>query len=73
MTQMKELADKSFKQIYSSLKNTQRDREGGEGGGRGVQDAGDICIPVANSCWYVAETITMLQSNNFPIKIIKKK
>ena len=23
---------------------------GGEGGGRGVQDLGDTCIPVANSC-----------------------
>ena len=22
----------------------------GEGGGRGVQDEGDTCIPVANSC-----------------------
>ena len=41
-------------------KNTQRDRESGEGGGSGVQDAGDTCIPVANSCWYVAETITIL-------------
>ena len=52
MTQMKELADKSFKQIYSSLKNTQRDREGGEGGGRGVQDAGDIYLwPILVDMW----------------------
>ena len=29
---------------------------------------GDICIPVADSCWYMAKTITILLSN-YPIKI----
>jgi len=33
---------------------------GGEGQGRGVQDAGDAGIPVANSCWWMAKTITIL-------------
>ena len=33
---------------------------GGEGGGRGVQDLGDTCIPVANSCWCMAKTVTIL-------------
>ena len=27
-----------------------------EGGGRGVQDAGDTCTPVADSCWCVVQT-----------------
>ena len=34
----------------------------GEGGGREVQEGGDICIPVADSCWYMAETSTILYS-----------
>ena len=33
---------------------------GGEGGGRRVEEGGDVWIPVAGSCWYMAETITML-------------
>ena len=28
----------------------------GEGDGREVQAEGDICIPMADLCWYVAET-----------------
>ena len=32
----------------------------GVGGGREVQEGGDICIPVADSCWYMAETNTIL-------------
>ena len=28
---------------------------GWEGGGRGVQDGGDICAPVADSCWCMAK------------------
>jgi len=27
---------------------------GGEGNGRGVQKGGDICIPMADSCWCLA-------------------
>ena len=34
---------------------------GGEGGGNKVQEGGDICIPLADSCWSMAETITTLQ------------
>ena len=30
------------------------------GGGREVQEGGDICIPVADSCWCMAETNTIL-------------
>ena len=33
---------------------------GGEGDGREVQEGGDICIPVADSCWCMAETNTIL-------------
>ena len=28
----------------------------GVGGGREVQEGGDICIPMADSCCYMAET-----------------
>ena len=30
----------------------------GVGGGRKVQEGGDMCVPVADSCWYMAETNT---------------
>ena len=33
---------------------------GGEGGGRGVQDEEDTCIPMADSCRCMAKTTTML-------------
>ena len=29
--------------------------QGGEEGGRGVQNAGDTCVPVADSCWCMAK------------------
>ena len=32
----------------------------GVGGGREVQEGGDMCIPVANSCCSMAETNTIL-------------
>jgi len=32
----------------------------GEGNGREVQEGGDIYIPMADSCWYMAETLTIL-------------
>ena len=41
----------------------------GEGGGSGFQDEGDTCASVANSCWCLAKTITILESSNPPIKI----
>ena len=36
--------------------------EGSDGAGnrRGFQEGGDICILVANSCWCMAETNTIL-------------
>ena len=37
-------------------------------GGRKVQVGGAVCIPMANSCWCMAETNTILQSNYPPIK-----
>ena len=41
------------------------ERRRGEGGARG-----DTCIPVADSCWHMAKTITILWSNYPPIRII---
>ena len=32
----------------------------GDRGKREVQEGGDKCIPMANSCWWMAETITVL-------------
>ena len=32
----------------------------GVGGGREFPGGGDICIPTADSCWYMAETGTIL-------------
>ena len=32
----------------------------GEEGGMEVQEGGDICIPMADSCWCLAETNTIL-------------
>ena len=34
----------------------------------GVPKGADTCIPMADSCWYMAETITTLKSNYPPIK-----
>ena len=33
---------------------------GGEGGGRGVKDGGDTCVPVADSCQCMGKTIILL-------------
>ena len=35
----------------------------GEGGERGVQDRGDTCTPMADSCQCTAKTTTILESN----------
>ena len=40
----------------------------GVGGGREAQEGGDVCIPMADSCWCVAENNTTLYSNHPPIK-----
>ena len=32
----------------------------GERGGREVPEGGNICIPMADPCWYLAETNTIL-------------
>ena len=40
----------------------------GVGDGRGFQEGGDICIPMADSCWYMAEANTILKSNYPPVK-----
>ena len=37
-------------------------------GRKEVQEGGDICIPIADSCWCMAETNTTLLSNYPPIK-----
>ena len=34
----------------------------GVGDGREAQEGGDMCIPVADSCWYMTETITELST-----------
>ena len=41
---------------------------GREMGGREVQKGGNICILIADSCWCLAETNTILQSNYPSIK-----
>ena len=41
--------------------------------GREVQERGEMCIPLADSCWYMVETNTVLQSNYPPIKNNKLK
>ena len=41
----------------------------GAGGGKKVQEGGDICIPMADSCSCVAETNTALQSSHLSFKI----
>ena len=38
--------------LYDNLEGWGRD-----GGERGVQEGGDPCIPMANSCWCMAQTI----------------
>ena len=43
---------------------------GREGDGRGVQEGGDTCVPMADSCWCMAKAITILQSK-YPL--IKNK
>ena len=47
--------------------------EDGVGGGREVQEGGDICIPMADSCWWMAEPITILYSNYHLVKNKIKK
>ena len=32
----------------------------GEGDGREVQEGGDICTPMTDSCWYLAENSKIL-------------
>ena len=39
----------------------------GVGDGRGFQEEGDVRIPVADSCWCMAEANTILKSNYPPI------
>lgn len=45
----------------------------GEGGGGAVQEGGDACMPMADSCSCRAEAITVLHHNHPSIKINKKK
>ena len=40
----------------------------GVGGGREVQEGGGICIPMADTCRWMAETNTVLSSNYPSIK-----
>ena len=40
----------------------------GVGHGREIQEGGGICIPVADSCRYMAETNPVLSRNYSPIK-----
>ena len=39
-----------------------------EGGGKEVRGGRDICIPMADSCWCLEETNTVLWSNLSSIK-----
>ena len=47
--------------------------EGWDRGWGRVQDGGDTCILMADSCCYMAETNTTLESNYLPIKNKLKK
>ena len=49
------------------------DRESGREGEAREKRYGDICICIANSLCYKAETNTPLESNYTPIKMLKKK
>ena len=40
----------------------------GEGGGTGVQNGEDMCIPMADSCWGLTESNKILESNYPSIK-----
>ena len=40
----------------------------GVGGGGKIQEGGDMCIPMAESCWCMAKTNIILQSNYPPTK-----
>ena len=49
----------SVKEIESEVKNDLAGWDG-EGGGREVQEGGDICIPMADSWWCLAEANAIL-------------
>ena len=38
------------------------------GGGREIQEGGDICTPMISSCWCVTESKPILKTNHQPIK-----
>ena len=40
-------------------------------GGSGVQEGGDICVPITDSCWYMAGTNIILESNFFQLKKLR--
>ena len=46
----------------------------GEEGGRGIQEGGEICIPMADLCWCLAETTQFCRAINLQLKnkLIKK-
>jgi len=57
--------------IYCMAQETQTiNLEGwdGEGGGTGVQNGEDMCIPMADSCWGLTESNKILESNYPSIK-----
>ena len=45
----------------------------GVGSGREIQEGGDVHIPMSDSCWYMAETNAVLESNYAPMKNKFKK
>ena len=47
-----------LKKLKQGLYNVER--WAGEGDGRKVQKGGDICIPMANSCWCLTENNKIL-------------
>ena len=62
--------NRAEKEHYSFKKSHCYNLEGwdGEGDGREVQEGGNICIPMADSCRCLAETNTIRQSTNPSIK-----
>ena len=47
------------------------ERWDGVGGGREAQEGGDICIPMADSYWYTAETNAVCKAIILQLKINK--
>ena len=48
-----------LRELKHRLRNNLEEQDG-EGDGREVQEGGDMCVPMADSCWYLAENNKIL-------------